>query len=72
MDPSYFGHNYLFLRWTCIPNGAGIERAAEYCFNVAQDMIKEQYGDRCWVEKVEVFEHENNSAIYTNPELQIL
>lgn len=54
------------------PNGVGIERAAEYCFNVAQDMIKEQYGDRCWVEKVEVFEHENNSAIYTNPELQIL
>lgn len=45
-------------------NGVGIERAAEHCYNVASAFISKQYGDRCWVEKVEVFEHENNSAIY--------
>lgn len=45
-------------------NGVGIERAAEHCYSVASEFIKKQYGDRCWVDKVEVFEHENNSAIY--------
>ena len=45
-------------------NGVGIERAAEHCYNVASEFIKRQYGDRCWVDQVEVFEHENNSAIY--------
>lgn len=45
-------------------NGVGIERAAEHCYNVASEFIKKQYGDRCWVARVEVFEHENNSAIY--------
>jgi 6-pyruvoyltetrahydropterin/6-carboxytetrahydropterin synthase len=46
-------------------NGVGIERAAEHCYNVASEFIKKQYGDRCWVDQVEVFEHENNSAIYS-------
>lgn len=46
-------------------NGVGIERAAEYCFNAASGLIKEKYGERVWVEKVEVFEHEDNSAIYS-------
>jgi hypothetical protein len=45
-------------------NGVGIERAAEYCFKTASVWLKERYGDRCWVEQVEVFEHEANSAIY--------
>lgn len=45
-------------------NGVGIERVSEHCYNVASEFIKKQYGDRCWVDKVEVFEHENNSAIY--------
>jgi len=48
-----------------MPNGVGIERAAEYCFNIASAFVKGQYGDRCWVNKVEVFEHEDNSAVYT-------
>ncbi len=47
-----------------MPNGTGIERVAEYCHNIANDFIKEQTEDRCWVDKVEVFEHEKNSAIY--------
>jgi len=48
-------------------NGVGAERIAEYCYNVSAEYIKEKYGDRCWVEKVEVFEHEDNSAIYEKP-----
>ena len=45
--------------------GVGIERAAEWCFRAAQVYLQGAYGDRCWVEKVEVFEHEDNSALYS-------
>jgi 6-pyruvoyltetrahydropterin/6-carboxytetrahydropterin synthase len=48
-----------------IMEGVGIEKTAEFCFKAAQTFIKETYGKRCWVEKVEVFEHEANSAIYS-------
>ena len=44
--------------------GVGIERAAEICYQIASDLIKEKYGNRCWVEQVEVFEHEDNSAMF--------
>jgi 6-pyruvoyltetrahydropterin/6-carboxytetrahydropterin synthase len=47
-----------------IMDSVGIEKTAEYCFKAAQNFLKETYGDRCWVEKVEVFEHEANSAVY--------
>ena len=68
-DPCLDLFKELEKRDACVlricPNGVGIERAAEYCFNIASDMIAEQYGDRCWVEQVEVFEHDKNSSIYT-------
>lgn len=48
-------------------NGVGIERTAELCFNVATDFLNKRFGDLRWVEKVEVFEHDKNSAIYINP-----
>jgi 6-pyruvoyltetrahydropterin/6-carboxytetrahydropterin synthase len=54
-----------------MPKGVGIERAAEWCFNTAQEFINSHYGDRCWVEKVEVFEHENNSVVYSKENLSI-
>lgn len=44
--------------------GVGIERAAEKCFELASAYLKERYGDRCWVKQVEVFEHEDNSALF--------
>ena len=47
-----------------IMDGVGIEKVAEYCFMEADNFIKNEYGDRCWVESVEVFEHEANSSIY--------
>ena len=49
-----------------MPEGVGIEKTAEWCFNTAASFIKKKYGDRCWVEKVEVFEHDLNSAIVDN------
>jgi 6-pyruvoyltetrahydropterin/6-carboxytetrahydropterin synthase len=45
--------------------GVGIERVAEYCFEVADAHIREITNNRCWVDQVEVFEHELNSAIYS-------
>ena len=44
-------------------DGVGIERTAEYCFNIADSYIRHLSNSRCWVEKVEVWEHEKNSAI---------
>jgi len=52
-----------------IMDSVGIEKTAEFCFNAASNWLKENYGDRCWVEKVEVFEHEANSAIYVKPRI---
>jgi len=54
-----------------MPRGVGIEKTAEWCFKVAQDLIYSIYGSRCWVEKVEVFEHENNSAIYSKEDISL-
>lgn len=46
--------------------GVGIERTAEWCFKVADTYIRNNSLGRCWVSKVEVWEHEKNSAIYTD------
>ena len=49
-----------------IMEGVGIEKTAEWCFNAAQQFLQnnEETKDRCWVSKVEVREHEGNSALY--------
>lgn len=49
-----------------IMKGVGIEKTAEWCFETAQKFIKELTYDRCWVTKVEVWEHDRNSAIYSH------
>ena len=46
-------------------NGTGSERIAEWCYDTADFFIKAATNDRCWVEKVEVFEHEDNSVVFT-------
>ena len=46
-------------------DGVGIEKAAQTVFELSNDIIKPQTDGRCWVDKVEVFEHEDNSATYT-------
>ncbi len=48
-----------------MPNGTGIERIAEWCGQTADVFIRAMTNERCWVEKVEVWEHEKNSSIYT-------
>jgi 6-pyruvoyltetrahydropterin/6-carboxytetrahydropterin synthase len=44
--------------------GTGIERIAEFCYEKMQSYIHEQSFGRVWVERVEVFVHEDNSAVY--------
>jgi 6-pyruvoyltetrahydropterin/6-carboxytetrahydropterin synthase len=46
-----------------IMDGVGIEKFAEYCLKTAQNFIDDMTDGRCWVNQVEVFEHEKNSAI---------
>jgi 6-pyruvoyltetrahydropterin/6-carboxytetrahydropterin synthase len=48
-----------------IMDGVGIEKTAEYCFKVANEYVQNMTDSRCKVLKVEVWEHELNSAIYS-------
>jgi 6-pyruvoyltetrahydropterin/6-carboxytetrahydropterin synthase len=43
----------------------GIELTAKYCFKVANEFVQNMTEGRCKVTKVEVWEHDLNSAIYT-------
>jgi 6-pyruvoyltetrahydropterin/6-carboxytetrahydropterin synthase len=45
--------------------GVGIERAAELVHSMSDSYVKSLTNGRCWVEKVEVFEHEDNSATFS-------
>ena len=47
-----------------IMDGVGIEKFAEWCHGVADEHVQRLTGKRCKCIKVEVFEHENNSAIF--------
>ena len=47
-----------------IMDGVGIEKFAEYCHITADNYVDEFTDGRCNCVKVEVFEHENNSAIF--------
>jgi 6-pyruvoyltetrahydropterin/6-carboxytetrahydropterin synthase len=48
-----------------LEGGVGIERAAENVFTIADKYVRNLTNGRCWVDKVEVFEHEENSATYS-------
>ena len=47
--------------------GPGIEASCKYVFDHVNSNIVINSKGRVWVDQVEIFEHENNSAIYTNP-----
>lgn len=49
-------------------DGVGIEKFAEFVFNEADVFVKYKSQNRVWCEKVEVFEHEDNSAIFRKEE----
>ena len=44
--------------------GPGIELSCMYVFDYVNKLIEERSQGRCWVQMVEIWEHENNSAIY--------
>jgi len=46
-----------------IMDGVGMEKFAQYCFNTADEYVRELTTGRCWAEKVEIWEHEKNSTI---------
>jgi 6-pyruvoyltetrahydropterin/6-carboxytetrahydropterin synthase len=48
-----------------VMEGVGIEKTAEWCARAADEFVREITDNRCWVDQVEVFEHELNSAIYS-------
>lgn len=50
-----------------MPNGTGIERISEMCFEIADKEVRKITDGRCWVTRVEVWEHEKNSAMYIEP-----
>jgi len=45
-------------------DGVGIEKFAEFCYDVANEYVDVLTEGRCWCTKVEVWEHEGNSACY--------
>lgn len=47
-----------------IMDGVGIEKFAEWCWQVSNKHVAKITDGRCRCIKAEVFEHENNSAIY--------
>jgi 6-pyruvoyltetrahydropterin/6-carboxytetrahydropterin synthase len=59
-------HDKGIIQLYILKDGVGIERAAEVVFNIAQKHVNSITNGRCWVDKVEVFEHEDNSATFSN------
>ena len=47
-------------------DGVGIERTAEWCFKTADRQVRALTNNRCWVSRVEVWEHDKNSAIVSS------
>jgi 6-pyruvoyltetrahydropterin/6-carboxytetrahydropterin synthase len=49
-----------------LDKGVGVERVAEMVHSITNSHVKALTNGRCWVDKVEVFEHEENSAFYNS------
>jgi len=47
-----------------VMDNVGIEKTAEWIYKLVDPIIDKQTAGRCWVDKVEVFEHDDNSATY--------
>jgi len=66
-DPRLDEFNRLQQAGVCdlrVMDGVGIEKFAEWCYGTANRHVHELTNSRCKCVKVEVFEHESNSAIY--------
>jgi 6-pyruvoyltetrahydropterin/6-carboxytetrahydropterin synthase len=65
-DPCLKDFKDLATKGACklrIMDGVGIEKTAEWCFINANKFIRSHTKGRCWVSRVEVWEHDRNSAI---------
>tara|TARA_R110000796_G_scaffold666_1_gene2503 strand:- start:3102 stop:3572 length:471 start_codon:yes stop_codon:yes gene_type:complete len=66
-DPQMELFKQMHLNGICdlrvMRNGTGIERIAEWCYDVGKEHIEGMTNYRCWVKQVEVWEHEKNSVI---------
>ena len=73
-DPELASFERLHEMGVCdlriMPRGTGVERISEWCFEAADAFVRAATNNRCRCIQVEVFEHENNSAIYTSPMTQ--
>ena len=47
-------------------DGVGIEKFAKRVYEISNEFILKKTNSRVWVSMVEVWEHEKNSAIYSN------
>lgn len=69
-DPLLEGFKSLHTAGGCdlriMEGGVGIEKTAEWCFHKANEYCQNITNGRCWVNKVEVWEHEKNSAIFSS------
>jgi 6-pyruvoyltetrahydropterin/6-carboxytetrahydropterin synthase len=50
-------------------DGVGIEKFSKFVFEQTDNYVKYQTANRVWCHRVEVFEHEDNSAIYEKEEV---
>ncbi len=68
-DPLLEGFKSLHTAGGCdlriMEGGVGIEKTAEWCLNAADTYCRNITNGRCWVEKVEAWENEKNSAVVT-------
>ena len=74
-DPHVESFKQLAANGVCdlrLMQGVGIEKFAEHCHHVASTHILNLTQNRCVCTKVEVFEHENNSAIFEVPAATLL
>jgi len=59
-------HDLRAVDLRIMEKGVGIERTADWCFDVADAHVRGITKNRCWVERVEVWEHDKNSAIVSS------
>lgn len=66
-----FLHSKGIIDLRIMEDGVGIEKFAEYCLKTANEFITNDTKNRCNCFKVEIWEHENNSAICELAKTQI-
>jgi 6-pyruvoyltetrahydropterin/6-carboxytetrahydropterin synthase len=58
------------IQLVCLEHGVGVERFTELVYNEIDEYVKSRSNGRVWCSKVEVFEHENNSATFSRDQFK--